>query len=196
VESDLLIDIDSDDLSFIKSKKLDFVIANHVIEHVVNPIRFLKKISDNLDKGGLIFLTVPNMEYTHDINRAFTRYSHLRAEFYLNTKRLSNRHIKDYLKNKLPVENIHPRTKEYFLNNNLPLSYYDGNTLPLNPFTRMRLYSYHRNRSIHVHVWSRASFDFFLRRSIDLFKLNFTIKHSLPTESSPGEMIYLLEAIK
>ncbi|NND81718.1 MAG: methyltransferase domain-containing protein [Gammaproteobacteria bacterium] len=193
VESDLLVDLDNDDLSFISERGMDFVIANHVIEHVVNPIRFLKKVSDNLPVGGRFFLTVPNKEFTHDKNRKLTRYRHLWLEYYLNTKRLSNTHIKDYLRNKSEVEQVHPKTAEYFKQNNLPLSYYDGNRIPLNPISRSRLYQYHRGRSIHVHVWNRESFDFFLRRTIDLFKLKFEIEEYLSAETSAGEMIYLLK---
>ncbi len=195
VETDLIVDLDRDSLAFIREKDVDFVIANHVIEHLVNPISFLKRISDNLKPGGALFLTVPNKDHTHDKNRKLTRYRSLISKYYLRTKRLSNERIRDYLKFKSPVTEIHPRTVEYFENNGLPLSYYDGNKIPLNPIARSKLYDYHRQRSIHVHVWNRETFDFFLRRTIDLFKLKFEIEEALPSDVSPGEMIYLLRKI-
>jgi len=196
VETDITVDLDRDSLSFIHEQQLDFVVANHVIEHLVNPIRFLKLLSDNLKTDGLVFLTVPNMRFTHDRNRKLTRYKTLLIKYYLGVKRLSNERIRDYLKYKLPVDDIHPRTVEFFENNNLPLSYYDGNKIPMNPFSRHRLYGYHRSRSIHVHVWDRNSFDFFLRRTIDLLKLDFSIDYYAPAEVSEGEMIYLLRKNK
>lgn len=192
VETDLTVDLDKNTLGFIHEKELDFVIANHVIEHLVNPIRFLKNINDNLKVGGGLFLTVPNKDHTHDKNRALTRYRTLVAKFYLRTKNLSNERITDYLKYKLPVANIHPKTREYFLNNGLPLSYYDGNKIPRNPIKKAKLFEYHRSRSIHVHVWNRETFDFFLRRTIDLFNFDLEIESALPAESSAGEMIYFL----
>jgi len=195
VESDHIVDLDNDHLDIIASNAYDFVIANHVIEHLTNPIRFLKNVSQHLKTGGRFLLTVPNMEFTHDSRRKLTRYKHLLAKYYLGVKRLSNRRIKDYLLHKHEVENVHPKTEEYFLANGLPLSYYQGNRLPLNPIKRKRLYDYHRSRSIHVHVWNRDSFDFFLRRTNDLLKLNFEIEQYLPAEVSPGEMIYLLKKI-
>ncbi len=193
VESDIRVDLDRDSLEFIGEQQLDFVVANHVIEHLVNPIRFLKLLSNNLKSGGLVFLTVPNMRFTHDQNRKLTRYRTLVAKYYLGTKHLSNERIRDYLKYKLPVTNIHPRTVEFFEQNNLPLSYYDGNQIPLNPFSRHRLFGYHRSRSIHVHVWDRETFNFFLNRTIDLFKLQFSVDYYAPAEVSEGEMIYLLK---
>lgn len=195
VETDIIVDLDRDSLSFIKGKHLDFVIANHVIEHLVNPIRFLKVINDNLKEGGLLLLTVPNKDYTLDVNRQLTRFRHLVIEYLLMTKHLSNKHITDYLKNKLPVENVHPRIKEFFEQNGLPLSYYDGNKIPLNPISRNKLYQYHRDRSIHVHVWNRHSFDVFLNKTIKLFKLNLQVENYLPSEISQGEMIYLLKKV-
>lgn len=193
VETDLIVDLDQDSLTFLAEREFDFVIANHVIEHLVNPIIFLEKLNANMKAGALLFLTVPNKDYTHDVNRKLTRYSHLRIERFLKTKRLSNSHVRDYLKNKLPVENVHPQTVKYFEKHGLPLSYYNGNKIPLNPLKRRKLFGYQRSRSIHVHVWNRETFDFFLRRSIDLYSLKFSIVEYLPAESSPGEMIYLLK---
>ncbi len=190
VETDVIFDLDRDDYQIFR--EYDFIIANHVIEHVVNPIRFIKETCINLKKDALLLLTVPDKEYTHDKNRKLTRYRHVLMEYYLNVKHLSNRHIKDYLKNKLPVENVHPKTKEHFLKNKLPLSYYNGNKLPLNPLSRIRLYNYHRSRSIHVHVWNRESFDFFIHRTISLLDLQLEIVENPPPEESPGEIIYLL----
>lgn len=193
VETDLVIDIDTDSLEIIKEKNFDFVIANHVIEHLVNPISFLKRISDNLKANGRLFLTVPNMEFTHDSNRRLTRYKTLLLKYYLGTQKLSNSRIRDYLKNKHEVSEVNPHTQKYFEDNGLPLSYYKGNRIPINPIQRKKLYEYHRSRSIHVHVWNRATFDFFLRRTIDKFNLGLEITHYLPAEASHGEMIYLLK---
>ena len=193
VETDFIVDLDRDQLTLIQNQNFDFVIANHVIEHLVNPIYFLKRISDNLKKDGLFLLTVPNMEFTHDSNRRLTRYKEVLLKYYLNVKTLSNSRIRDYLKHKHEVENVHPKTREYFIKHKLPLSYYEGNKIPLNPISRHKLFNYHRGRSIHVHVWNRESFDFFLRRTIDILKLDFAIEHYASAGDSHGEMVYLLK---
>jgi SAM-dependent methyltransferase len=38
----------------------DLIIANHVLEHVVDPILFLKKAHKLLKNGGILFIDVPN----------------------------------------------------------------------------------------------------------------------------------------
>jgi SAM-dependent methyltransferase len=193
IEPSLLLDLDTDDLSQIKQADYDFVIANHVIEHVVNPIQFLKNISNSLKESGFLFLTVPDKDFTLDKRRQLTSNAHLLHEYEQGTKHLSNDHIKDFLLYKEPVKDIHPAIKKYFEENGLPLSYYDGNKLPLNPFTRRRLYQFHRSRSIHVHVWNRNSFDEFLNFAIKEADLKFTIVETHDPNQVVGEAIYLLE---
>ena len=55
----------SNDLTYIK-KKFDVIILNHVFEHLINPILYLKKIKKLLKKDSLIVLQMPN------INKNFT----------------------------------------------------------------------------------------------------------------------------
>ncbi|MDB3920195.1 class I SAM-dependent methyltransferase [Candidatus Pelagibacter sp.] len=43
-------------------KKFDIVILNHVFEHLINPILYLKKINKILNKDGVIMLQMPNIE--------------------------------------------------------------------------------------------------------------------------------------
>jgi len=193
VEPDIIIDLDKDNLSEIKQRDYDFVIANHVIEHVVNPIRFLKNVSDHLKLGGLFYLTVPDKRFTFDKQRQLTPNNHLWDEYVRDITSLSNQHIKDFLIHKEPVHDIHPAIETYFRENKLPLSYYDGNKIPLNPIKRRRLYEFHRSRSIHVHVWDRDSFDAFLNFSIEKAPLDFKILKTHEPAKVSGEMIYLLE---
>lgn len=44
-------------------KKFDLICASHVLEHVVNPYLFLKKIKKHLSNNGVIFLEVPDFTY-------------------------------------------------------------------------------------------------------------------------------------
>ena len=192
VDPDILIDFDTDDLSVLKTKSFDFVIANHVIEHLVNPIQFLKNVSDNLRSGGQFFLTVPDKDYTFDRARKLTTIAHLRKEYKAGVNSLSNSHIREFLTYKEAVSEIHPEVKRYFEENGLPLSYYNGNRIPLNPIKRKRLYDFHRSRSIHVHVWNKKSFDLFFNDVNDHENLGFEIVNTHKPEDVRGEMIYLL----
>ena len=43
----------------------DFVIISHVLEHVTEPILFLKSFVDKMKKGGHLFIEVPCMDWKH-----------------------------------------------------------------------------------------------------------------------------------
>lgn len=72
-------DILSDSESFptIESNSLDFVIANHVIEHLTDPIRALREWHRILREGGLLYLAVPDKRFTFDHKRRRTTREHL-----------------------------------------------------------------------------------------------------------------------
>ena len=43
----------------------DFVILSHVLEHVTEPILFLRSFADKMKKGGHLFIEVPCMDWKH-----------------------------------------------------------------------------------------------------------------------------------
>lgn len=45
------------------SKKYDVIIHSHVIEHIFNPVEFLVRIGNILDKSGEHYISFPNMKY-------------------------------------------------------------------------------------------------------------------------------------
>jgi len=46
--------------NFIHDKKYDIIWISHVLEHLINPVEFLKKIKNNLNENGIVFIEVPN----------------------------------------------------------------------------------------------------------------------------------------
>jgi SAM-dependent methyltransferase len=55
----------------------DFVIANHVIEHVEDPLKALRAMSRVLRSNGIIYLAIPDKRFTFDKERAVTPLDHL-----------------------------------------------------------------------------------------------------------------------
>ncbi len=55
----------------------DFVVANHVLEHVTDPIRALGEWHRILKNSGILFLTLPDKRYTFDHGRPRTLLAHL-----------------------------------------------------------------------------------------------------------------------
>ena len=71
---------DGETLACIRDESLDFLIANHVIEHCQDPIGTIKTFASKLRKGGKIFMAVPEMTKTFDSKRAETTWEHLLAD--------------------------------------------------------------------------------------------------------------------
>jgi len=192
IEPDLIVDFNTDALSSLAKHEFDFYIANHFIEHLVNPIKFLKELSDVMKPGSVLFLTIPDKEYTFDRNRKLTPNEHLWRDYLNDERTISNAHLREFLRFKEPVVDVHPEVVRYFKENGLPLSYYNGNKLPLNPIKRKKLYDFHRERSIHVHVWNMESFDSFLRWINTKLDLGFEIEFFDDDTRNKEEMIYVL----
>lgn len=58
-------------------ESLDFVVANHMLEHVEDPIEALHHFLRVLRPGGILFLTLPDARFTFDEWRERTSVEHL-----------------------------------------------------------------------------------------------------------------------
>jgi SAM-dependent methyltransferase len=47
---------------------IDLAMASHVLEHIVNPVLFLKNIASHLSVNGMIFVEVPDFSNCHDLS--------------------------------------------------------------------------------------------------------------------------------
>lgn len=56
---------------------VDFVIANHVLEHLEDPITALESMMRIIRPGGVLFLTLPDCRFTFDAARTPTTIEHL-----------------------------------------------------------------------------------------------------------------------
>jgi SAM-dependent methyltransferase len=61
----------------IDDESQDFIIANHVFEHVEDPLKALRAIARVLRPNGIAYLAIPDKRYTFDKDRAITPLSHL-----------------------------------------------------------------------------------------------------------------------
>lgn len=58
-------------------EKFDVIYLCHVFEHLIRPDLFLKKIKNNLNKDGVIFLEVPNCENKKILNASINHHPHI-----------------------------------------------------------------------------------------------------------------------
>ena len=58
-------------------EKFDVIYLCHVFEHLVRPDLFLRKIKNNLNKDGVIFLEVPNCENSKILHNSLNYHPHI-----------------------------------------------------------------------------------------------------------------------
>jgi predicted SAM-dependent methyltransferase len=72
---DVLTDLES--MAGIDDANQDFVIANHVLEHVEDPLHALRSTARVLRPGGIAYLALPDKRFTFDRERAVTSLDHV-----------------------------------------------------------------------------------------------------------------------
>jgi SAM-dependent methyltransferase len=63
---------DCERLGVFADGSLDFVIANHVVEHIEDPVGALENLVRVLRPGGVLFLALPDARHTFDVSRERT----------------------------------------------------------------------------------------------------------------------------
>ncbi len=71
---------DSERFDGVADGAFDFVVANHVLEHVTDPIGALAEWHRILERGGLLLISLPDKRYTFDHRRRRTTLAHLDAD--------------------------------------------------------------------------------------------------------------------
>jgi SAM-dependent methyltransferase len=110
---------------------VDFVVANHLLEHLVNPVRFLEQCYQILVSGGLLFLGLPDKRHIFDRFRARTPLGDVMARYDAGATELTDERIAEF------VNGVEQRGE------------------PLRPGdpARKSEFEMHRRRSVHVNVW-------------------------------------------
>jgi SAM-dependent methyltransferase len=128
--------------------RFDFVVANHVIEHLEDPIRFLKTLAIFIKPGGRAFLAAPNKKFTFDIHRELTPFEHIARDHGDGGATSRKQHYSEW------AERVVGLTGEAATQRATTLDEED--------------------LSIHFHVWDESSFFQFLVRATEEFQIPFT----------------------
>jgi len=86
----------------ITGRRFDFIVINHVLEHVANPIQALANVWDGLHEGGLLVLSVPDKQFTFDRAGRVTSYEHVLAEFFQGVTEVDAGHYVELLERTRP----------------------------------------------------------------------------------------------
>jgi SAM-dependent methyltransferase len=130
VEPDII--DDGETLSTVAAASMDFVIANHMIEHCEDPIGTLKNMLRVLRPGGVIYMAVPDCRHTFDHARARTPLPHL---------------LRDHAEGAELSQRQHYEEWAHFIDG----AGEDDITARADELQRQRY-------SIHFHVWTPANF--------------------------------------
>jgi predicted SAM-dependent methyltransferase len=130
VPVDVICDVVAEGLAPFEEGSLDFVIASHLLEHVPNPLGFIKECHRVLRYGGVLYLGVPDKNFTFDRDRDRTPLHHVVQDFKNDVRTIDEEHLIDYLVK---------AAKE---------------TIPDDPGERVKLFDRELGRSFHVHVWT------------------------------------------
>lgn len=85
-------------LSTIESESLDFIVANHFLEHCEDPIGTITSHLAKLRAGGVLFYAVPDKRYTFDFRRPPTPLSHVIADHEDGGERSRRDHYLDWVR--------------------------------------------------------------------------------------------------
>lgn len=76
------------DLKIFQNHEYDFIVASHVLEHLVNPLLALKEITRILKPNGFCLLILPDKQFTFDHHRPTTTFQELLQHYQNNRNEL------------------------------------------------------------------------------------------------------------
>ncbi len=125
---------DGEKLATISPGSVDFIVANHFLEHTENPIATIETHLSKLRPGGVLFYAVPDKRYTFDFRREVTPLEHMVADYEEGPERSRAAHYEEWTRFVIIEGESEERTIER------------ARALEAEAY------------SIHMHVWTQAEF--------------------------------------
>jgi SAM-dependent methyltransferase len=155
---------DGETLGSIDDGRLDFIIANHMLEHTENPLGTIRNHLRKLRDGGALYYAVPDRRCGFDRDRPLTTFEHLVRDDQEGAQVSRRQHFLEWVQLVCKVSQTDEIEKQ---------------TESLMNF----------NYSIHFHVWEHDHFKSFLKQARDYLGKPFTIEHF---EQNVNEVITVL----
>lgn len=104
---------DGETLTKFKDSSVHFIIANHFLEHTVDPLKTIKNFLRVLKPDGLIFMAIPDMRATFDRDRLLTPVDHFIRVHEQGKDPDLNRHYEECVRliEKKPAAEVKARVK-------------------------------------------------------------------------------------
>ena len=146
-------DLDHDGLGQFRDGEFDFVVMNHVLEHLANPVKAVREVFRICRQGGTVVIAIPDKDYTFDRGRDLTPWEHLWSDYVSDVTESSDEHYEDFFRSAAPHVFREP---------------------PENLKIHIRLA---RERREHAHVWNSESFEEFLRTCFTHLGINADLRY-------------------
>lgn len=159
---------DGETLVTIGDESLNFVIANHFIEHCQDPVKALKNMLRVLRYGGILFLTVPEQRATADFERPATPIDHVLRDHHEGPEWSRQGHFAEFVR-LFAFMKKEGEEAERWTEHLMALDY-----------------------SIHYHVWSQFEFFELITTLKKTFKLYFDVEMFFKNEA---EFIFILRKV-
>ncbi len=165
---------DSERFPTLADGQFDFVVANHVLEHLSDPIRALKEWHRILRDNGLLMMALPDKRFTFDHGRQRTSLAHLVSDHNSDrpAQQLNRCHLLEWAEH---VEHLVPGTSE---------------------FDRWVSAQLAQGYSVHNHVWVAQDVFELLRWLNRHTRAAFALEKWCNSSPLRGEFILLLRARK
>ena len=156
---------DGEKLSRIEDESLDFIIANHMLEHCENPLGTIRNHLRKIRSGGILYYAIPDQRYGFDLNRPLTSFIHLVQDDRRGPESSRQDHFREW--SRLVRKKIAPQEVRAEAKRLMELNY-----------------------SIHFHVWNVMTFNEFLLKAQAYLKRTFHVIHF---EQNGTEIIAVLK---
>jgi SAM-dependent methyltransferase len=161
-------DVGTRPVSELTGRRFDFIVLNHVLEHVSNPIQVIANVWDGLGSGGRLVLSVPDKTFTYDRPRPLTTFAHLLGHYFRGATEVDDDHYVEFL------EHCH------------------AEAFPSHEAFTAALAAV-RGRREHAHVWDSTTFRSFLDRTVALLGLRAAWLHESTGATNRFEYFCVLE---
>ena len=161
---DIVSDLNIDRLSMLDDTSEDFVIASHVLEHLVDPLAQLAEIHRVLRPGGTALILLPDRRLTFDRARQGTTLDHLLADHAAGLQVPDDAHLEEFL------------------------IYTEGWNNERDAAKRATTFDHHRQRSFHVHCWTQEEFVPVLRHAVTKMGMEWELIDAMFVDDVPGSI--------